>query len=99
MLLGYQVHKSVRLPKKFDLVHQTAFPRERVGCGRRLEYDRVWQSMTEYDRVWRYDNMAEYNVLQNMAEYGRTWGVMQQYTASKFYTTKNKIRFRIRFKV
>ena len=26
-------HKSVRYPKKFNLVHQTVFPHERVGSG------------------------------------------------------------------
>ena len=41
-------------PKKFDLVHQTAYPHERAESG---DGTRAWQSMTEYGSMAEYDRV------------------------------------------
>ena len=60
--------------KKFDLVHQTAYPHERVGSG---DGTRVWQSMAEYDSMVESIQTTYYRKRQSIVENGQpSMGVM-----------------------
>ena len=44
--LRLHCHKSVRYPKKMNLVHQTVFPHERVGSGDETTCNKIQCSQT-----------------------------------------------------